>query len=93
VQLYITTAVDKSQKWDNGSKENGFEFMVTQASDSSASRPYSTILQSHLVEVREGRPDLKSLISKEVNEATGKISINGTIHYFTHLPTLSLMYL
>ena len=79
MQLHITAAI--TDKWDEGSKENGFDFMVTQAGDNSTSRSYSTILQSHFVEIRQGRPDLKSLISKEVDEATGKISINGIVYY------------
>ncbi|KAF8809134.1 hypothetical protein BYT27DRAFT_7222686 [Phlegmacium glaucopus] len=83
VQLYITatttttttTTTDKLQEMDYDSKENGFE-MVTQATDNSTPRSYSTILQSPFVEVHQGRPDVKSLISQEVDEATGKISIN-----------------
>ncbi|KAF8809124.1 hypothetical protein BYT27DRAFT_7188217 [Phlegmacium glaucopus] len=66
VQLYITAATTLD---NNSSKEDVFE-MVTYTRDS------STILQSPFVQVCQGRPDVKSLISQEVEEATGKISIN-----------------
>ncbi|KAF8813105.1 hypothetical protein BYT27DRAFT_7181675 [Phlegmacium glaucopus] len=71
VQLYITAATTLN----NSSKENAFE-MVTYTRDSSTLRSYSTILQSPFVQVHRGRPDVKSLISQEVEEATGNISIN-----------------
>ena len=87
IQVYITatstaTITDKTEKLGD-SKENDFEVTVpAQAGGSSSDSslvplPYSTILQSPFVEVQQGRPDLKSLISKEVGEATGGISING----------------
>ncbi|KAF8809132.1 hypothetical protein BYT27DRAFT_7232494 [Phlegmacium glaucopus] len=81
IELYITgtNATRQLQKWDESSKDNssGSEFMVTNDSQSSmASRSFSTIVESPLVGFHQGRPDLESLISKEIADATGNIAIN-----------------
>lgn len=82
VQLYITgTNTDIPQKLNESVKESGSDVPDDK---SSTSRSYSTILKSPFVEFHQGRPDLKPLISKEIDEATGRISITGNIYYFFH---------
>ena len=101
MQMYITGTTNNSEVWEKNLREhgstlvvnNGSTLMVNNISDcrSSISRSSSTILQSSVVKFHQGRPDLKLLISKEVDEATGKISING-IYCLIHLPELSLTF-
>ena len=72
VQLYITAGAATSQGLDYSLKESNSEVMHIPDS-----QLYSTILQSPSVQVHQGRPNLKQLISNEIGEATGRISING----------------
>ena len=76
VQLYITsntTTTTTDQGLDKSSKESCSEVMITPDS-----QLYSTILQSPFVQVfYKGRPNLKQLISNEIDDATGRVSING----------------
>ena len=50
----------------------------------SDSQSSSTILQSPFVQVHQGRPNLKQLISNEIGEATSRVSINGLYSKFTN---------
>ena len=76
MQLYITGST-AAQGLDESWKESGSDAIVTPGSENSTSQLYSTILQSPFVEVHQGRPDLKRLISKEIDEATGRMSVSG----------------
>jgi len=75
VKLYITGTSTDIQKLDESLKESG-SVMVIPDDRSSTSRSYSNIFQSPFVEFHQGRPNLKPLISKEIDEATGSISVN-----------------
>ena len=79
VKLYITGAGAASQGLDESLKESSSEVMHI-----SDSQLYSTILQSLFVQVSQGRPNLKQLISNEIGEATGRMSINGLYFIFTN---------
>ena len=72
MQLYITGNTAVAQGLDESLKESCSEVMLT-----SDSNLYSTVLQSPFVQVHQGRPNLKQLISNEIGEATGRVSING----------------
>ena len=72
VQLYITGIAAAAQGLDESLKDSCSEVMLT-----SDSQFYSTILRSPFVQVHQGRPNLKQLISNEIGEATGRVSING----------------
>ena len=79
VQLYITRITAAAQGLDESPKDKEIcsEAMITPDS-----HLYSTILQSPFVQVHQGRPNLKKLISNEIGEATGRISINGLYFKF-----------
>ena len=79
VKLYITGAGVASQVLDESLKESSSEVMHI-----SDSQLYSTILQSPFIQVNQGRPHLKQLISNEIGEATGRMSINGLYLKFTN---------
>ena len=79
VQLYITGSTAAAQGLDESLKESCSEVMLTPDS-----RLYSTLLQSPFVQVHQGRPNLKQLISNEIGEATGRVSINGLYFKFTN---------
>ena len=79
VQLNITGVAATAQGLDESLKDSCSEVMLTPDSQS-----YSTILQSPFVQVVQGRPNLKQLISNEIDEATGKVSINGLYFKFTN---------
>ena len=81
MQLYITGTTAVAQGLDENLKDSGSNEMVPD-NRSSTSRLYAAIFQSPFVEVRQGRPDLKPLISKEIDEAAGRMSISG-IYLFT----------
>ena len=72
VQLNVTGVAAAVQGIDESLKDSCSE--VTPSSDSQL---YSTILQSPFVQVNQGRPNLKQLISNEIGDATGRVSING----------------
>ena len=72
VQLYITGSTATAQGLDESLKESCSEVMLTPDS-----RLYSTLLQSPFVQVHQGRPNSKQLISNEIGEATSRVSING----------------
>jgi len=74
VQLYITRTTTVVRGSDESLKKSGSD--STAGNERSKSGLYSTILQSPCVEVYSGRPNLKPLISKEVDEATGRMSVN-----------------
>ena len=78
MQLYITGSTAAAQGLDESLKESCSEVMHTLDS-----QLYSTILQSPFVQVHQGRPNLKQLISNEIGEATGRVSINGLYLKFT----------
>ena len=81
VQLYLTGNTAAAQGLDESSKENCSKVMIIPDSPL-----YSTILESPFVQVHQGRPKLKQLISNEIGEATGRMSINGL--YFQSLLTV-----
>ena len=80
VQLYITSRGAASNKLDGSLKDSRSE-VIMPTSDWQSS---STILQSPFVQVYRGRPNLKPLISNEISEATGRLSINGLYSKFTN---------
>jgi hypothetical protein len=77
VQLNITGISAAVQEMDESLKDSCSEVAPT-----SDLQLYSTILHSPFVQVSQGRPNLKQLISNEIGEATGRVSINGL--YFTN---------
>ena len=79
VQLCITGSTATAQGLGESSKESCSEVMLTLDS-----QLHSTILQSPFVQVHQGRPNLKQLISNEISEATGRVSINGLYFKFTN---------
>ena len=81
VQLNITGIAAAAQGLDKSWKNSCAEVMFTPDS-----QLYSTILTSPFVQVNHGRPKLKQLISNEIGEATGRVSINGLYFKFTELP-------
>jgi hypothetical protein len=68
----ITSAAAQKFKLDESLKDSCAEVMLTDSQ-----LYYSTILESPFVQVNHGRPKLKQLISNEIGEATGRVSING----------------
>jgi ferric-chelate reductase len=71
VQIFITGSTAAAQEFDESLKDSSSEVSVTTKPGS------STVLQSPFVQVRQGRPGLKQLISNEIGEATGRVSVNG----------------
>jgi ferric-chelate reductase len=80
VQLYITGGIAAAQGLDESLKEESCSEVIL-TPDSGLN---STILQSPFVQVHQGRPNLKQLISNEIGEATGRVSINGLHFKFTN---------
>ncbi|TFK37957.1 ferric reductase NAD binding domain-containing protein [Crucibulum laeve] len=70
IQLFVTAAVQGAQAWEDDSVENDVE----EKNSSNGSDP--KILESPLVRVRQGRPNLKTLISDEISNASGAISVS-----------------
>ena len=81
MQLNITGITAATKGLDESLKDSCAEVMLTPDSQF-----YSTILKSPYVQVNQGRPKLKRLISNEIGEATGRVSINGQYLKFTKLP-------
>ena len=73
MQLNVTGIAAAVQGVDESLKDSCSE--VTHGPDSQL---YSTILQSPFVQVNQGRPNIKQLLSNEIGEATGRVSINGS---------------
>jgi hypothetical protein len=77
VQLYITGSTAVARELDESLKESYSEVALN-----TDPRLYSTVVRSPFVQVYQGRPDTKQLISKEIGEATGRVSINGLYSSF-----------
>ena len=87
MQLYITGSIAAAQELDELDeilKDSCSEVMPTNPDSDSESRSYSTLLQSPFVQIHKGRPKSKQLISNEIGEATGRVSINGLYFKFTN---------
>ncbi|KAF8155465.1 ferric reductase NAD binding domain-containing protein [Crassisporium funariophilum] len=72
VKLHITTTPEE-EKWEDDSNENDSE---EKGGASNSSQTHARILDSPLVKVEHGRPDLKAFMSHETRDATGGISVN-----------------
>ena len=88
MQLNVTGVAAAVQGIDESLKDSCSE--VTPTSDLQL---YSTILQSPFVQVNQGRPNLKQLISNEIGEATGRVSINGLYFQVYCSPSLKNIFI
>jgi ferric-chelate reductase len=77
VQIFITGSTAAAQEFDESLKDSSSEVSVSTDPGS-----HSTVLHSPFVQVHHGRPNSKQLISKEIGEATGRVSINGLYFKF-----------
>jgi hypothetical protein len=76
VQLYLTNSKADPEKWANDKSDTN----STEKSDGDTSNAQPTsILDSSLVNVDKGRPDLQKIIQNEIANSSGRMSINGKL--------------
>jgi hypothetical protein len=71
VRFFDTAAVEEAQTWgEDNTGENNSDIKASDASDSRLS-------DASPVNVRQGRPNLQKILDKEIELASGPISVNG----------------
>lgn len=72
-KIFVTAAAEDAQAWDDDSTEY----------DSAGEAPNGSngTKQPRILRFQQGRPDLKSLLDREISQANGAISVNGAITY------------